>query len=427
VIEAPHHLIEISHRPRVLAFVFAFVIVISPVVERPLSVTRGLFGLFLLFYPFLVNWLTTNLGNSGKRAECAMLFDGCMVGILIVVVQFSLLPSVVFLTLLIISSMSLNGPGFLFRVLFLLLATAFVFSRLGNVLLNVPGTVLLPGQFERVSVMELTSALCLLVYVGFMAWLVFLETRRLNHVQRHESRLRGHVEALFCQLKPYLAPQVLNRPSVTKARKRLTVFFSDIEGFTKLMDEGDETLVARVLGEYLDEMTRIASVHRGTVDKFMGDGVMIFFGDPTSRGATEDAFECVAMALEMRRAVSRLTSRWQQFTRGSPIHIRIGIHTGYCLVGSFGSGERLEYTTLGSAVNLASRLESAAGPDEILISRDTWNLVKPWIHATSLGDISVKGITDPVSVFRVLGASGGNARYRQGNVKLLESPVQMTR
>lgn len=420
--KAPHHLAEISHRPRVLAYVLAFVIVISPVVEQPLTTARCMFAVLLLFYPYLLKWLTLSAGNSVKHAERAMLVDGCMVGILIAAVEFSLLPSVVFLTLLIISSTILNGPGFLLKVLIVLVATAFALFKLG---IN-PGNEAPP--VERASAVELVSAFCLLAYTGFMACLVYLETRRLNHKQRDESRLRVNIESLFYQLKPYLAPQVLSQKNVVKGRKRLTIFFSDIEGFTRLMDEGDEAQVADVLGKYLDEMTRIARAHGGTVDKFMGDGVMIFFGDPGSYGAAQDAYACVAMALEMRRAVSRFTSHWQQYTRNSPIHIRIGIHTGYCMVGPFGSRERMEYTALGGAVNLASRLEGVAGRDEILISGDTWNLVKPWVQATSLGIVPIRGMAEPVSVFRVSGTfnsgDSGSARVRRGDVKLLTGSAQ---
>ena len=130
---------------------------------------------------------------------------------------------------------------------------------------------------ERSSAIELASAFCLISYASFVACLVYLETRRLNQAQRHESGLRAHVEGMVDQLKPYLSPQLLSRENDEQNRKRLTIFFSDIEGFTRLMDEGDESLVAHVLGEYLDEMTRIARLHGGTIDKFMGDSIMAVF------------------------------------------------------------------------------------------------------------------------------------------------------
>ena len=98
--KAPHYLIETSHRPRVLAYVFAFVIVVSPVVERSLTAGHALFAVFLLLYPYLVKWLMIRFGNSGKSAGNAMLVDAGMVGVLIAGVQFNLLPSTVLLTLL---------------------------------------------------------------------------------------------------------------------------------------------------------------------------------------------------------------------------------------------------------------------------------------------------------------------------------------
>ena len=101
----------------------------------------------------------------------------------------------------------------------------------------------------------------------------------------------------------------------------------------------------------------------------------------------------------------------------------MGIHTGYCLVGNFGSVVRMDYTALGSAVNLASRLEAAACRDEILISADTWKLVSPWVQANERRSIHVKGFVKPVSVYSVTGASSKDStRYRPGNLRLLSIP-----
>ena len=150
------------------------------------------------------------------------------------------------------------------------------------------------------------------------------------------------------RLQPYISEQVFRSAAddiAINGRKRyLTVFFSDIEGFTYLMDHLNEDTITRMLNEYLDEMAQIAHRFGGTVDKFMGDGVMIFFGDQQSRGHREDALCCISMAIEMRLKLYGIAARWRDF--GPELHIRIGIHSGFCTVGNFGSAQRMDYTAV---------------------------------------------------------------------------------
>ena len=127
-----------------------------------------------------------------------------------------------------------------------------------------------------------------------------------------------------------------------------------------------------LLNNYLDEMSHIALRHGATIDKFIGDAVVAFFGDPELKGAKEDALACVAMALEMRSRIEELRKDWSSRGVAEPFHIRMGINTGFCTVGNFGSLDRMDYTIIGSQVNLTSRLELAADVDQILISYETY-------------------------------------------------------
>jgi PAS domain S-box-containing protein len=129
---------------------------------------------------------------------------------------------------------------------------------------------------------------------------------------------------------------------VESYRKMLTVFFSDIQGFTALTDMLEAEALSDLLNEYLSEMSAIATRFGGTVDKFIGDGVMIFFGDPDTRGHADDAIACVEMALAMQKRVRELQVEWHDRGVQQPLHVRIGINTGYCTVGNFGSEERLD-------------------------------------------------------------------------------------
>ena len=130
-----------------------------------------------------------------------------------------------------------------------------------------------------------------------------------------------------------------------------------------------------------------ADINGGTIDKYIGDSIMIFFGDPTTKGAEEDAKLCVEMAVEMLEKMDDLKGTWgKNFSLRKDLEIRIGINTGYCTVGNFGSNERLDYTAVGGTVNLASRLESVANSGSICISEETYLLVNPFFkfHKLSL-------------------------------------------
>jgi len=148
-------------------------------------------------------------------------------------------------------------------------------------------------------------------------------------------------------------------------------------------------------------MTEIALRYGATVDKYIGDAVMIFFGDPDSAGVREDALQCVLMAMAMQKRVRELQDEWHKagFTR--PFRIRVGIHTGYCTVGNFGTESRMDYTIVGSAVNLASRIESSATPGDIYISEDTWLLVRDSVNCVKAASVTPKGFSYPVPLYKV--------------------------
>ena len=125
--------------------------------------------------------------------------------------------------------------------------------------------------------------------------------------------------------------------------KHLTVFFSDLQGFTELTERLEPEVLTELLTQYLTEMSNIAIKWGGTIDKFIGDAILVFFGDPKTKGKEEDAVSCVSMAIEMLEKLNSLRSK-------KTINARIGIHTGVCTVGNFGSEDRLDYTIIGNGV-----------------------------------------------------------------------------
>lgn len=216
------------------------------------------------------------------------------------------------------------------------------------------------------------------------------------------------LEELSSNLSKYLSPQVYasifsgeQSATLSSKRKKLTVFFSDIVDFTDTTDTMESEDLSELLNDYLNDMTLIALKYGATVDKYIGDSVMLFFGDPESKGVKEDAIACVNMAIEMQKHMDILHKRWKDKGFTKPFKVRIGIHTGYCTVGNFGSENRLEYTIIGSTVNLASRIESSATPGEIFISEETQLLVQDDFKTTQEIKITPKGFKRDVILFSV--------------------------
>ena len=184
--------------------------------------------------------------------------------------------------------------------------------------------------------------------------------------------------SLATRLAKYLSPQIYKNifeeekdQGVSHSRKNLTVFFSDIVNFTKLSEIIESEELTGLLNYYLTEMSHIALKHGATIDKYIGDAIVIFFGDPETKGIEEDALSCVKMAIEMKSKMFELRNHWKHYGLAEPLQSRMGIHTGFCTVGNFGSENRMDYTVIGSGVNLAARLESASEPGNILMSYDT--------------------------------------------------------
>ena len=218
------------------------------------------------------------------------------------------------------------------------------------------------------------------------------------------------LEKISNQLAKYLSPQIYKNifetdtdKVETYTRKKLTIFFSDIKEFTNLSDRLDPDLLAEIINEYLSEMTQIALHFGGTIDKFIGDAILIFFGDPETEGTGVDAEKCVNMAIAMRKRVGELDEVWKK-KRGisEGLQVRIGISTGYCTVGNFGSVQRVDYTVLGSPVNLAARLEAACGPKEILVSPETKNLVEAVFEFEEKKPLKLKGFEDSIKPYQLI-------------------------
>ena len=218
------------------------------------------------------------------------------------------------------------------------------------------------------------------------------------------------LETLSLKLSKYLSPQLYRsifageqNVEIASKRKKLTVFFSDIAAFTETTENLESEELTQVLNHYLTEMSAIALEHGATIDKYIGDAMLLFFGDPETRGVKEDAKACVTMAIAMQRRMRDLEQEWRNRGLERPFRIRMGISTGFCTVGNFGSQDRMDYTIIGNEVNLAARLETAAEPGSILLGHETNALVQDIVLTDEQPPITVKGFLRPVSTYKVVG------------------------
>ncbi|MYM25878.1 DUF3365 domain-containing protein [Duganella sp. FT135W] len=208
----------------------------------------------------------------------------------------------------------------------------------------------------------------------------------------------------------YLSPQIYKsifsgemEVSLRTQRKKLTIFFSDIKDFTALTESLQPEALTELINEYFTAMSTIAIQHGGTIDKFIGDALLVFFGDPETKGAAEDARSCLRMAVEMQNALAELNAQWRKRGVEAPLLVRMGINTGYCNVGNFGSNDRMDYTILGAEANLAARLQSIAPAGGIAASYETFALVRDIASGHALPPVHMKGIAREVVPYAIDG------------------------
>jgi class 3 adenylate cyclase len=235
--------------------------------------------------------------------------------------------------------------------------------------------------------------------------------RQRNLVQKARDEAeeqKTKFEKASARLSQYLSPQICEQILVSEefngletTKKNLTVFFSDIVDFTALSERMSPDKLKNFLHFYMTEMSDIAIKFGGTIDKYIGDSIMVFFGDPATDGYQEDAKKCFRMALRMQETLEILREKIKNdFKLHDPLRIRIGMHSGRCNVGNFGSRHRLEYTAIGRAVNVAARLEKACEEDGILCSEITFGLLEGEAVNLRLRHVKAKGVDGLIKAYQ---------------------------
>ncbi len=345
----------------------------------------------------LISHFLCRVGDSPKQGSVTKALgyiDAFLLGGLIVLIDFDLFPTLVFILTLQFNAL-VNGG----------------LKRLvpDNLILGLGIIILMLIKQPHLQIApDLHTSIAPLIALGLYVCTYGLSS--FNQIQQASEKVATIGQQLMqmklrnYHLSKYLSPTlraaILSGKGVKLEtnRKKLTIFFSDIQGFSELAEEMEADALTNLLNNYLTEMSDIALKYGGTIDKFIGDAIMVFFGDPTSQGAKEDCVAAVSMAIAMKKHMKELQQRWINQGIQKPLEIRMGINTGFCTVGNFGTENRLDYTLLGTEVNLASRLESAAEPGEILISHETYSHVKDLIMCQDKGEIQVKGYQQPVQV-----------------------------
>ena len=239
----------------------------------------------------------------------------------------------------------------------------------------------------------------LLKAIGSQAAMV-IEQSALNERIREEERMRN-------RLQRFHSPQVIEMilkggeetiDEIMESKELIaTILFADIVGFTRLSETMPPREINIILNRYFSRMTDIVFSHGGTLDKYIGDGLMAVFGAPMEK--EDDAERAVRTALEIRR---QLTAMMKTTSADRRFDIRVGLNTGRVVAGNIGSPKRMEYTVIGDPVNVASRLESIAKPNQIIIGEETFGLVKNKFKIQEIGTRKVKGKSSGIMVYEVL-------------------------
>ncbi|WP_336368157.1 adenylate/guanylate cyclase domain-containing protein [Marinobacter sp. C2H3] len=386
---------------RILAYTATAAIIIIGVIQQ--SFAHWLLWLLAgaLLWPHVVYGLTrkTFLRRSSRIRHKMLLVDCLIGGGFIGCTGLVAVPSVSVVLMLMFSCLMVGGiRQWLFGTGLMAIAAVIALAIVG------------PAEtFQSPLLTSVAAILSTGLYICVTAFYSHQQARALMLAKTQIQNQREQSIALSHKLSKYLSPQVWQSiftgerdVRLETQRKKLVVFFSDIKGFTELSEEMEPEALTELLNHYFNEMSEVALRYGGTIDKFVGDSIMVFFGDPTSRGQREDAFACVSMAIEMRKLMKIMRQKWRSQGIKTPLEIRTGISTGYTTVGNFGAENRMDYTIIGKEVNLASRLESLAQPGEILISYETFSLIKDRIMCRDKGEITVKGFAKPVAIYEVV-------------------------
>jgi len=252
------------------------------------------------------------------------------------------------------------------------------------------------GLFETDVIVRYGIQFAFVVTASLLSWALANRVRLLTEERDRSFALMQASQRLARYFPRKLVDRIMSdkeHVSLASERRNITIFFSDLTGFTDFTDENEPERVTAMLNDYLSAMARLVEEHGGTLHQIIGDGIMALFGAPDSAPAQEQAERAVRMAVAMQREVARLGERWRESGLDHHIQVRMGIHQDYATVGNVGSEHMMSYAAIGAAVNLASRLEGACRPGCILVSYPIYALTRQEHRYGALVEREFKGFT----------------------------------
>lgn len=233
-----------------------------------------------------------------------------------------------------------------------------------------------------------------IIPVGILLVYLYLDSERKRHAEEKE-RIRGF-------FGKYLSKNVVDellreeKIKIGGEKREVTILYSDIRGFTRLSEKLPPEEVVSLLNRHFNVLTRVAFKYGGTVDKFIGDSVMVIFGAPIRQ--EDHALRAVRCGIEMQKEVRELN---KELSKKRALEIGISINSGDAIIGNVGSEQFLDYTAIGDTVNTASRMQAIAGPGEVVISESTYNKVKDYVKVIREETVRFKGKEKPTRVFKI--------------------------
>ena len=394
-----HPMVKALYHGRIILHPVSFVIFISIFYKDSNYHLWAYSFLFSFIWPHIAFYISKSKNNPKKSEFNNFMFEAFYYGTLINIVSLSLWPSLAFIVGAFSTFILYGGFRFLLKCI--------IASLLGYLTCGL--VIGFEFLMEATLLTTVISSTAILLNGLFISQIGFNGVMSQRKLKRELKAQKNQMEGLAGKLAKYLSPQVYGSifsgekdVKIETYRKKLSIFFSDIKDFTSITDSMESEGITSLLNTYFNEMSKIALKHGGTIDKFIGDAIMIFFGDPESKGVKNDALACVSMAIEMRERMKYLQNQWSEFGIAQPLQIRMGINTGFCTVGNFGSDDRMDYTIIGNQVNLTSRLESKADLNEILISQSTYALINDNIKCQIRKEVIVKGLPYPIQTYQVI-------------------------
>ncbi len=227
-------------------------------------------------------------------------------------------------------------------------------------------------------------------------------------IQTQQEELRHSRETIRRYVPRAVFDHIISGDTVgidAPTRRRVTVLFADLVGFTELADRVEAETLTQVVNDYMTAMSQLVDDHGGLVNEFAGDGLMALFGAPDQMEVEDQAASAVRAAQAMQDRLPSLNLQWKRLGVIQPMRMRIGIDTGFLSVGSFGSEGRMTYTAIGLHTNIAARIQAHCEPGQILVSDYSWHLINDRIPCEPRGEVLCKGVHYPVPVYSPLAQS----------------------